>query len=123
MMFRQKHAHFQELGFKKQARVPVPILCPPPPVCQDIFWVSFTSARRGMLLVYTITMAFVVFGTTRNLGQLSFEGPVFRPGSTSVFTLVPQHDTDMEDNMDWKAKWNELANNRVVGSTPVYFLS
>ena len=35
---------------------------------------------------------------------------VFRPNSTSVCTLVSRHDTDMEDNMDWEAEWNELAN-------------
>ena len=39
-------------------------------------------------------------------------GPVPRPSLTSVFTLVPQHDTNMEDSMDWEAEWNELANNK-----------
>ena len=37
------------------------------------------------------------------------EGRVFRPNSTSVFALVCQHDTNMED---WEAEWNELANNK-----------
>ena len=38
------------------------------------------------------------------------EGRVFRPNSTSVFTLVFQHDTNMEGDMGWEAEWNELAN-------------
>ena len=41
------------------------------------------------------------------------EGRIFRPNSTSVITLVSQHDTNMEDNMDWEAEWNELANDKV----------
>ena len=55
------------------------------------------------------------------------EGWIFRPSSTtSVFTLVSQHDTNMEDNVDWEAEWNELANNKawvseaqLAGSTQI----
>ena len=53
-------------------------------------------------------------------------GRVFRPNSTiSVSTLVSRHDTDMEDNMDWEAEWNELANKawvseaQLAGSTQI----
>ena len=54
------------------------------------------------------------------------EGPIFRPSSTSVFTLIPQHNTNTEDNMDWEAEWNELAGNKawesetqLAGSTQI----
>lgn len=32
------------------------------------------------------------------------EGLVFKPNSTPVFTLVPQHDIYVEDNVDWDAE-------------------
>ena len=57
-----------------------------------------------------------VFRTTSNLTLL--EGPVFKPSSAaSVFTLVPQHDINMEDNTDWEVEWNELANKAWVPET------
>ena len=49
-------------------------------------------------------------------GRGRFLGPLqalynYSWGPNSIcFTLVPQHDTNMEDNMDWEAEWTELAN-------------
>ena len=63
--------------------------------------------------VYTVGAARVRFsGPLQTIQTITIlEGRVFRPSSTtSVFTLVSQHDTNMEDNMDWEAEWNELAN-------------
>ena len=65
------------------------------------------------LHVYNGSWSRKVPGFRATLNHMAvLEGPVSRPSSTtSVFTLVSQHDTNMEDNMDWEAEWNELANN------------
>ena len=55
---------------------------------------------------------------TSNPYITTLEGLLFGPSSTTyVFTLGSQHDTNMGDNMDWEAEWNELANKARVSET------
>ena len=74
---------------------------------------SWTPLLSGHILghdrdggcVYTISRLWSRFsGPLQTLYNSSW-GP-----NSICFTLAPQHDTNMEDNMDLDAEWNELAN-------------
>ena len=85
-----------------------------------IYFGSCYSVPYPQTQIYTITMAVIVYTIRMAVGaaRVRFSrplqtlynfswGPGFETSSTtSAFTLVPQHDTNME------AEWNELANNK-----------
>ena len=86
--------------------------------------------------VFTITMAVMVYTVTMADGaaRVRFSGPLQTyncAGGPARFSgpiqqhlfLVSQHDTNMEDDIDWEAEWNKLAGGawvpeaRLAGST------